>query len=103
MSSGRDELLHRKVVDEVRAAYDMADRMRTVDLAAINRVAPPTQRYHAQYELVREFISRAGAMLDLAGQLGLIDADEDAEMRRSAAPELAQWLEDEDRRLSAEP
>jgi len=102
MSTSRDEPLHGKAVEEVRAAYEMADRMRTVDLAAVNRVGPPTQRYRAQYELVREFLGRAGAMLDLAGRLGLIDADEDAEIRRSVAPELTQWLEDEDKRLAAE-
>jgi hypothetical protein len=100
-----DEQLHLKSVELVRAAYDMADRMRTVDLAAINEVRPPTLRYHAQYELVQEFIARANTMLDFAGQLGLIESVEDAEIRRSVGrdhPELFQWLEDEDERLSTE-
>jgi hypothetical protein len=67
--------------------------MRSVDLAAINDVRLPTLRYHAQYELVREFLERAGAMLEFAGQLGLIESEEDGEIRRSFArdhPELFQ-------------
>ena len=106
MTGTRDEQLHLKAVELVRAAYDMAARMRRVDLAAINEPRPPTLRYHAQYELVREFIERANTMLDFAGQLGLIESEEDAEMRRSLAHdhgELLQWLENEDRRLSGEP
>jgi len=73
--------------------------------AAINDVRPPALRYHAQHELVREFLAGANAMLELAGQLGLIDPEGDGEIRRSFArehPELHQWLEDEDRRLSDE-
>ena len=69
--------------------------------AAINDVRPPVLRYHAQHELVREFLAGANAMLELAGQLGLIDPEEDGEIRRSFArehPELHQWLEAEDRR-----
>ncbi len=44
-------------------------------------------------------------MLDFAGRRGLIESEEDAEIRRSVArdhPELFQWLEDEDERLSTE-
>lgn len=44
-------------------------------------------------------------MLDFAGQLGLIDSHEDGEIRRSVGrdhPELDQWLEQEDKRLSVE-
>jgi hypothetical protein len=102
MSTGRDEKLHLKAVELVRAAYDMANRMRTVDLDAINDVRPPVLRYHAQYEIVVEFMNRANAMLDFAGQLGLVTSEEDGEIRRSAAPELAQWLAAADKRLSAE-
>jgi hypothetical protein len=101
----RDEQLHLKAVELVRAAYDAADGMRRVDLAALNEVRPPTLRYHAQYELVREFITRANTMLDFAGQLGLIESEEDGEIRRSVGrdhPELDRWLEDEDERLSTE-
>ncbi len=84
----------------------MADAMRKVHLDALNEARPPTLRYHAQYELVREFLARAGASLNFAGQLGLIDSEEDGEIHRSFArdhPELFQWLEDEDKRLSGEP
>ncbi len=51
----------------------MADKMRKVNLDALNEPRPPTLRYHAQYEVVMEFLNRAGAMLQFAGQLGLID------------------------------
>jgi len=51
----RDEDLHRKATELVRAAYEMAARMRNVDLAAVNGPRPPTMRYHAQSELVIEF------------------------------------------------
>ena len=101
MSFSRDERLHLRAVELIRAAYDMADRMRKVDLAAVNEVRPPTLRYHAQYELVRAFIDQANGMLELAGHLGLIDPHENAEILRSN-PELNQWLEDEDTRLSGE-
>jgi len=102
----RDERLHKKAVELVRAAYDIADRMRSVDLDAINDPRPPTLRYHAQYELVMEFINRAGAMLDFAGKLGLIDSDESLAILRDIGkkhPELDQWLADEDKRLATEP
>jgi len=83
----------------------MADAMRTVHLDSLNEARPPTLRYHAQYEIVREFLERAGAMLNFADQLGLIDSQEDGEILRSFArdhPELYQWLEGEDKRLSGE-
>jgi hypothetical protein len=101
----RDEDLHRKAVELVRAAYDMADRIRNVDLAAVNRPRPPTLRYHAQYELVMEFVNRANAMLEFAGNLGLIDSNESLAIRRDLNtdhPDLWQWLADEDKRLSSE-
>ena len=90
----------------VRAAYDIADRMRAVDLSAVNKPRPPTLRYHAQYELVMEFINRAGTMLDFAGNLGLIDSDESIAILRdfkTEHPDLDQWLTDEDKRLSSGP
>jgi hypothetical protein len=102
----RDERLHRKAVELVRAAYDIADRMRNVDLAAINDPRPATLRYHAQYELVMEFINRAGAMLNFAEELGLIDTDESVVILRDLGTdhrELFQWLDNEDERLSAAP
>ena len=67
-----------------------------MNLDALNEPRPPTMRYHAQYEVVVEFLNRAGAMLEFAGQLGLIDSDENGEILRSISPELTQWLEDED-------
>jgi hypothetical protein len=63
-------------------------------------------RYHAQYELVMEFINQAGAMLDFAGKLGLIDSDESLAILRdfnADHPDLFQWLADEDKRLASEP
>ena len=106
MTTSRDEKLHLRAVELVREAYEMADAMRTVHLDALNEARPPTLRYHAQYEIVREFLAQAGAMLNFAGQLGLIDSEEDGEILRSFARdhgELFQWLEDEDKRLSAKP
>ena len=73
--------------------------MRKVNLDALNEARPPTLRYNAQHELVREFIERASALLNFAGQLGLIDFAEDAALRRDH-PDLSQWMEDEDKRLS---
>ena len=104
-STSRDEQLHVKAVELIRAAYDVVDGMRQVDLAALNDPRPPTLRYHAQYELVRDFLERAGTMLEFAGQLGLIGSEENGEIMRSVAhdhPELFQWLDDEDKRLSGE-
>jgi hypothetical protein len=40
-----DEELHRKAVELVREAYDMADKMRKVNLDALNEPRPPTLRY----------------------------------------------------------
>ena len=71
-SSSRDEELHLKAVVLVREAYDMADKMRNVNLDAVNERRPPTLRYRSKHELVREFMARAGAMQELAGQLGLM-------------------------------
>ena len=102
----RDEHLQRKAVELVRAAYDIPDRMRDVDLAALNEARPPTLRYHAQYELVMEFMNRAGAMLDFAAKLGLINSDESVAVLRdfkTEHPDLDQWLADEDKRLSSGP
>jgi uncharacterized protein YlaN (UPF0358 family) len=97
-----DEELHWKAVELVREAYDMADKMRKVNLDALNEPRPPTMRYHVQYEVVMAFLNRAGAMLEFAGQLGLIDSEENGEILRSISPELTQWLEDEDKRLESE-
>jgi hypothetical protein len=72
IGGSRDDDLHRRAVELIRAACDAADGMRSVDLAAINAVRPPTLRYHAQHELVRAFIDQANGMLELAGRLGLI-------------------------------
>ena len=69
--------------------------MRSVDLDAVNRPRPPQLRYQAQHELVREFVKRAGAMLDFAGQLGLINPDEAVEILRAVGtdhPELGGML-----------
>jgi hypothetical protein len=71
-----DEELHLKAVELVREAYDMADKMRKVNLDALNEPRPATMRYHAQYEVVMELLNRAGAMLEFAGQLGPIDSEE---------------------------
>jgi hypothetical protein len=101
-SDRRDEQLHRRAVESVREAYDMADRMRKVNLDAVNGPRPPAMRYHAQHEIVREFITQANGMLELAGELGLIDADEGAALRREH-PDKWQWMENEDARLSYEP
>lgn len=98
MNASPDDILRRRAVELVRAAYDAADKMRSVDLAALNETRPPTLRYHAQYEIVREFIARANGMLELAAGLGLIGSAKDAEIRKEL-PELAQWLEEEDKRL----
>jgi hypothetical protein len=106
MSTTSDADLHRRAVELVRAAYDIADRMRSVDLAAVNGPRPPKLRYQAQHELVREFLHVAGAMLDFAGQLGLIDSDEDAEIRRAVGrdhPELEEMLMSESEPGQSEP
>lgn len=97
----RDEQLHDKAVELIREAYEAADGMRKVRLDALNEGRPPTRRYHAQHELVREFIERAGAMSDFAGRLGLIDSGEDVAIVRDHA-DLWQWMENEDDRLSSE-
>jgi hypothetical protein len=68
--SHHDEELHRKAVELVREAYDMADKMRKVNLDALNEPRPPTMRYHAQYEVVMAFLNRAGAMLSSRASLG---------------------------------
>lgn len=99
MNASPDESLRRRAIELVRAAYDAADKMRHVDLAALNETRPPTLRYHAQYEIVREFIARANGMLELAGRLGLIGSAQDAELRKEPT-ELDKWLEEEDKRLS---
>jgi hypothetical protein len=59
-------------------------------------------RYHAQYEVVNEFLNRAGPMLEFTGQLGLIDSEENGEILRSISPQLTQWLKNEDKRLESE-
>lgn len=98
-SIDRYERLRKDAIELVRAAYEAADGMRKVDLDALNGGRPPTRRYHAQYELVREFIERAGAMLDFAGRLGLIEPDQDLEIRRDHA-DMWGWMAREDARLA---
>jgi hypothetical protein len=105
-SKRRDERLNRKAVELVRHAYQIADGMRNVDLAALNGGRPPTRRYQAQHDLVREFLERADAMLDFAGKLDLIDSDEPLAILLDVAKdhaELDKWLADEDKRLVKEP
>jgi len=95
---GRDDDLHRRAVELVRAAYHEADLMLGVDLAAVNRPRPRKLRYQSQDDLVREFVARAGAMLDFGVRLGLIEPDEDAEILRTLGtddPRLDEWLKSE--------
>jgi hypothetical protein len=75
--------------------------MPKVNLDALNEGRPPTRRYHAQHELVREFIERANTMSGFAARLGIIDSDEDVAIVRDH-PDLWQWMENEDDRLSSE-
>ena len=53
MNASRDETLRRRAVDVVRAAYGVADKMRKVDLEAINEPRPPTLP-SLHYDIVRE-------------------------------------------------
>ena len=102
MSIRRDEQIDLRAAELVRAAYDVVDGIRKSISPNSMRRDLRRFRYRRQYEFVREFLERAGTMLEFAGQLGLIDSDENGEIMRSVAldlPELFEWLEDEDKRL----
>ena len=56
---------------------------------------PPKLRSKSHADLVREFLSRAGVMLNLAGELGLVTQDEAVAILRDTGsdhPELDEWL-----------
>ena len=55
--------MHRKAAELIRAAYGMADSMRSFDLSALNESRPPKLRYQSQADLVRDFIGQAGRTL----------------------------------------
>jgi hypothetical protein len=69
------------------------------------RSAARIPRADREAKEVDQFLVRANTMLDFAGHLGLIESEEDGQIRRAVGrdhPELDQWLEDEDKRLSGE-
>ena len=79
----------------IEDAYQTAADMQNVDLKAVNAPRPPNLRYQTQAELVREFLERANAIMQFAGELGLITPDEArALLRRHGRthPELEAFL-----------
>lgn len=69
-------LLHDLAMDEIRDAYDVAGRMLTAPLAFINRPRPKAHRYRSNWELAREFHTRAASKNDFAMVLGLISLED---------------------------
>lgn len=96
MSGELSELqIRRKAKQLVKRAYQVAARMTTVNLASLNSVRPKKLRYRTQSDLVLEFVQRANAMMDFAGQLGLISPAESTRIVKafwSAHPELEALL-----------
>ena len=91
---GNDSKLTERASELIREAFDMAAQVQNVDLAALNEGRPAKLRYGSKSDLVREFTSRANAMLEFAVKLGLITVEEDGAMVREAAarhPDL--WAE----------
>ncbi len=90
-----DSLIHDQAVRLIRDAYEIAAKMRNVDLESVNRPRPANLRYRSHAELVRDFTDSAGAMLNFAGELGLITQDEAIAILRDiglAHPEIEEWL-----------
>jgi hypothetical protein len=63
----------RRLIEE---AYETAADIQNVNLEAVNAPRRPNLRYQTQFELVREFLERANAIMQFAGDLGLITPDE---------------------------
>lgn len=90
-----DSQMRERAIELIRDAYEIAAKMKNVDLDAINAPRPAKLRYSSQADLVRDFIDSAGAILDFAGKLGLVNQDEAIAILRetgSAHPELDDWL-----------
>lgn len=60
----------------IREAYEVAARMQNVDVSHLNAGRPKEFRYRNRGDLVREFTEIANAMVQFAGDLGLITAEE---------------------------
>ena len=89
--------LQRKAPELVNEHYSIAAGVAALDLEALNSVRPPSVHYHSHAEVLREFLSRAGAVATFALNLGLITASQAAEAIRifqAAHPKLTSHLED---------
>jgi hypothetical protein len=60
----------------IREAYEVAEQMQNVNLSRLNAARPQEFRYRNRGDLIREFTERANAMVQFAGDLGLITVEE---------------------------
>jgi hypothetical protein len=74
--------LRERALREVREQYDVAGIMSEADLERINAPRPPTLRYGAQHEIVREFWYAAGAVATFAVRMGLLSREDAGQVRR---------------------
>lgn len=77
-----DEDVHRQAHELIRKAYEDAAQMQHVSITRINRARPPSLRYRSRREIVREFLTAAGAISTFAVNVGLIPPSEAAQILR---------------------
>lgn len=91
-----EELRHR-ALEYVLERYEIVAAVAKVDLEALNSVRPESIRYSNRGEIIREFLSMAGAAANFAHHLGLITTEQasSAETEFYARhPEIATELDD---------
>lgn len=91
------EELRRRALEYVLERYEIVAAVAKVDLDAVNRPRPESIRYRNRDEVVREFLSMAGAAANFAHHLGLITTEEAGAAQTdffARHPELAGDLED---------
>ena len=68
--------LRRRALEYVLERYEIVAAVAEVDLEAVNSVRPESIRYRNRNDIVREFLSMAGAAASFAHHLGLITTEE---------------------------
>ena len=68
--------VRRKALDLIAEQYEQAAGVHRTGFERLNRVRPTSLRYTSQFELDREYLSMAAAVVTFAVNMGLVSPDD---------------------------